>query len=1302
MYKKIILLLVIVFVCLMIQASYTNANKDNDILNEQKQIEKINKMNREKGYHWVAGKTSVSSLSDEEFTKLLGVRVANIPEEAKNVPVIRAPLDVELPESFDWRDFNVVTPVKEQLGCGACWAFAAVAQLESHMMIYDSLSNYPDLSEEQLNSCSRYGPCEGGMYWDAYRIFESPGAVSEVCMPYTGEGATCWYDTCEIQARISDYYVINPDVNSIKYAIYEYGPVWIAMTAVNKMKYYVGGCWDEDIQCNLTHAVLCVGWDDNMCDGEGAWIVKNSWGVDWGDSGYMYIKYNVCNFGLYATQINYIPRSATNFDVVSPNGKELIYSGNECEIKWHCSIPDIGYFKVGYYVGTEYFSLSDSVGKDEREYIWVVPDIYSNEVKVKVSVYDTNGIELTYDLSDKYFSIINETKSAWGSTGNIISENNGTSMLIEAIATDRQDNAVVLWSVDNILDRQLYIQKMDPFGNKVWINDVPLYDVENESCSDVEVVVDKNNNSLVCWNGGKSGSGLYKRIRVQKVDQDGNCLWGANGMLVSPSDFAQDAPHVVLSSSEGDIIVLWEEAREDNVARIYAQRINPNGDLCWGENGILVAESDLRQTNGVVCSDGSGGVFVAWTKVDDVFNSEDTTFYSYYDIYAQRIDSNGVRLWGNEGVEVAYVGDYKFNDLRIIPDNSGRAVVCWSYIPWPKMPPANDCKEPAWIHIYTQMIDGSGNILWQDGGIRISERASTKGYDVAVDGAGNTFVVWSEYDESASDIFAQKINFNGYKVWGEGDRGIIICGGYGNQQAPRITYDGRGGSIIFWDDDNEFDGYYNIYAQQVDEYGNNLWNEGGLLVLDTKMRTQLGDYLISKNHLESVYVLSNRHELGSSSTIVLQKVSGNFTPPPPCKVTWDIIDATNGDVVDSEILRGCPAGGWMGLRVNLDFDGGPVSATDIYVKTDSTLIFWGENTADSSATSSNEYKTTLTCRYISRKMPCIGGCKKCKPVDIVVYVNGYPISKIDGFDVKCADYTGDGVVDISDFSFYGQSYGKSIEDEMYNDCFDFNGDQEINLSDFSMFGSHYGHYYSASGYNMYYARNYPISEANIMFKIENDPKTEDNNMLIGVYLTNADQVSMVAVGLGIDNESLRYLGWRENRGLEFTSMVAPIENENESTLFIAVSGLQDVNSSEVKLGEIVFATDGVEEAANPELPLKFGEIMDSNGRIKLLKGVDFKKTPAYRDFLASNYPNPFNPTTTIEYSISKDSWVNLSIYNVNGQLVRTLVNEYQKSNKYKVVWDGKNNNGNQVSSGVYFYKIVTDGFVQSKKLIVLR
>lgn len=89
-------------------------------------------------------------------------------------------------------------------------------------------------------------------------------------------------------------------------------------------------------------------------------------------------------------------------------------------------------------------------------------------------------------------------------------------------------------------------------------------------------------------------------------------------------------------------------------------------------------------------------------------------------------------------------------------------------------------------------------------------------------------------------------------------------------------------------------------------------------------------------------------------------------------------------------------------------------------------------------------------------------------------------------------------------------------------------------------------------------------------------------------------------------------------------------------------------------------------------------------------------------YLSQNYPNPFNPSTIIKYGIPKSSLVTIKIYNIIGQQVRTLVNEEKDAGEYQIHWDGKNDNGQNVSSGTYLYRVIAGDYVKTLKMILLR
>lgn len=88
--------------------------------------------------------------------------------------------------------------------------------------------------------------------------------------------------------------------------------------------------------------------------------------------------------------------------------------------------------------------------------------------------------------------------------------------------------------------------------------------------------------------------------------------------------------------------------------------------------------------------------------------------------------------------------------------------------------------------------------------------------------------------------------------------------------------------------------------------------------------------------------------------------------------------------------------------------------------------------------------------------------------------------------------------------------------------------------------------------------------------------------------------------------------------------------------------------------------------------------------------------------LSQNYPNPFNPSTEISFDLPKASQVELSIFNVLGQEVRSLVNRSMEAGQHKIAWDGRNGSGSQVSSGVYFYRLAAGSFSETKKMMLLK
>ncbi len=115
-----------------------------------------------------------------------------------------------------------------------------------------------------------------------------------------------------------------------------------------------------------------------------------------------------------------------------------------------------------------------------------------------------------------------------------------------------------------------------------------------------------------------------------------------------------------------------------------------------------------------------------------------------------------------------------------------------------------------------------------------------------------------------------------------------------------------------------------------------------------------------------------------------------------------------------------------------------------------------------------------------------------------------------------------------------------------------------------------------------------------------------------------------------------------------------------------------------------------------------GISLPSNNVELLYTGIEEMISPQYVTKLGNNYPNPFNPETVINFSLKTDTNVKISIFNVKGEIVKTLVNETLKRGNHQVVWDGKNNSGNISGSGIYFYKMQSDNYQATNKMLLIK
>jgi hypothetical protein len=274
------------------------------------QLDDVKAAIRQQGARWTAGETSVSSLPLERKYLLAS---ALPPRLTGNERVVKAAVSrsgaplAAAPASLDWRNHNgnFVTHVRDQGSCGSCWAFATTAALESYTLIKNQTPGQDlNLAEQVLLSCSGAGDCESGGYTDdASTYIKNTGLPLESCDPYTDADGLCSNACPDWQKsayKIGSWAYVTQakaptNVTNIKNALNTYGPLVTFMWVYDDFFYYTSGVYAQSSGTNQGgHAILIVGYDDaNQC-----FIVKNSWGAGWGESGYFRIAYSQCTNGV--------------------------------------------------------------------------------------------------------------------------------------------------------------------------------------------------------------------------------------------------------------------------------------------------------------------------------------------------------------------------------------------------------------------------------------------------------------------------------------------------------------------------------------------------------------------------------------------------------------------------------------------------------------------------------------------------------------------------------------------------------------------------------------------------------------------------------------------------------------------------------------------------------------------------------------------------------------------------------------------------------------------------------------------
>ncbi|MDP8206540.1 MAG: FlgD immunoglobulin-like domain containing protein [Candidatus Electryonea clarkiae] len=856
-------------------------------------------------------------------------------------------------------------------------------------------------------------------------------------------------------------------------------------------------------------------------------------------------------------------------------------------------------------------------------------------------------------------------------------ENQGTLEGGYTADTDGAGGIIVGWKDRRDRNNQnLYAQLVSFDGDLMWdpvhpdsahgTRGIPIC-LEDREQDQLQLCADGEGGAFFVWKDDRDD--FAGDIYGQRVDADGNILWTEDGDTIVAADASQ-YKHRVVNTAPGEAIILWEDQREGGFySDLRMQKLSGNEELelNWGEvgqelDGLILCDSELNQNNARIIHDGMGGAVICWQ--DERINE-----YPSQDIYANRINTDGEKLWdeengivvcnaelGQTGNSVQIMGDvagivwldhrYGFSGLHYqrfdlvngeaLETNNGELIVQGldynAYRPHLMYDGTNiylgynDYRLGRWgKYCYLNKLNfDSGENLWREDGITVTPgypfdddtvRVSMDSVVYAMNDDGDIFSAWHDNrNRYYYVIAAQKLDSEGNVLWG--NRGSVVAppeGEYGerDQLRPKILPADDGGLFLSFLKWTREDFYLNVLIQRLDSNGDPQWTDNEHNAIEVTDISH-DHFLEGMKYFDdgSILVVFNRTVSPINYDIFAQRIS------------------EDGELLWDEPLAICTFDSTVQYRAKLEnvHDGILIAwedqrrgspTKDIFgqiINPDGT-VRWAENGLQLIAQDNQQHHISLGVRNDNAWSFWLAWQDSRDPRNLDIYAQRFDLDGNGIFDPASGIRVGVQDDDIDQNHprvFVGNEQDAYIVGEQGE------GDFSVDLL--------YTHLDSDGEL---------ISEA------------YSGN---GLVLCNAyhQQVNPVIIS---DREGGFIATWEDWRstGDEFISNIYA-QRVNDG--LVGIKSRQQISPSKWTL--------------NPA------------------------------------YPNPFNPTARISFEVPVKSSVQLIVYDILGREVAELVNKQLESGKHEVVWNGCDAADNPVSSGTYFYRLEADGVEIVRKAILIK
>ncbi|MGA1199596.1 MAG: T9SS type A sorting domain-containing protein, partial [Candidatus Latescibacterota bacterium] len=306
--------------------------------------------------------------------------------------------------------------------------------------------------------------------------------------------------------------------------------------------------------------------------------------------------------------------------------------------------------------------------------------------------------------------------------------------------------------------------------------------------------------------------------------------------------------------------------------------------------------------------------------------------------------------------------------------------------------------------------------------------------------------------------------------------------------------------------------------------------------------------------------------------------------------------------------------------------------------------------------------------------------------------------------VRTPDFNADGTVAFADFLMFSQMFGKDQNDDGFDGRFDLNDDGAVNFPDFVVLSQAFGNPVAAKT-AFSNAQTNVESGVNEKVKLSLHPKpgTKSDEVHVMVRVGDAEALQGYGFRVVYDPSVLTFVSATSANPSQFATNLAPALAVNNIPGELLLADMLDMEAEgESDLVQLTFQS--LDGNAGSFIEILDAMVSDRAGALNELLGVHLDDVrPIPSDFgLAQNRPNPFNPETVIDYQLPEAGNVLLVIYNVLGQEVVRLVQAHQVAGYYHITWDGRDESRRQVSSGVYFYRLMMGDVGLTHKMVLLK